>query len=339
MSVIVNMENIKLENWIPYKLLKEEMQLQCHWLNTYGQPFTEPFFDETILKCRVKDKRHIAHPSVSDMQMMMEWVKDIEAVEPVAVIFHISRCGSTLISQMLAASDENIVLAEVPFFDDILRLPFKEPGINETSTSELFNAALKYYSKGAYTNGLNKNKEKRVLIKADSWHLFFYRQLRQLFPSVPFILMYRSPDEVFRSHRKQPGMQSVSGLIEPQIFGISASDIDTMSPDIYLASVLENYLSRYLDIIADDKLCLLVNYNEGPMNILQRIAAFTNMLISNEDQQKMYNRSLYHSKKPDERFREDNTGSTPSYLWKAMELYHHLDEKRRSNTVIYRHPV
>ena len=327
---MVTTEDIELGNWIPYKLIKQQDKLQCHWLNTYGQPFTEPFFDETILKCRAKDVRSIAHPSVSDPQMMMEWVKSLKCIEPAALFFHISRCGSTLVSQMLAASDENIVLAEVPFLDDILRLPFKEPGINEAITSKLFVAALKYYGMGIYTNGLNEKTPKQLFIKTDSWHLFFYRQLRQLFPAVPFILMYRTPDEVFRSHRKQPGMQAVPGLIEPQIFGINAPDMEAMSPDIYLASVLENYFTRYLEIAAVDSNSLLINYNEGPIEILGRVASFTNMNTHKADLQKMHGRSLYHSKKPDEPFYEEKIKHIPPCLEKAMALYNQLEEKRKT---------
>ncbi|BAU54947.1 sulfotransferase [Mucilaginibacter gotjawali] len=322
------MENIALEWWIPYKLIGQENQLLCYWLNTYGQAFTEPFFEETILKCRVKDRKQIAHPAVSDPEMMMEWAKNLKYIQPSAVIFHISRCGSTLVSQMLATSDENIVLAEVPVFDDILRLSFKEPAVDDATIGNLLIAALKFHERGAYTGSLNEKQEKRVFIKTDSWHLFYYKQLRQLFPSVPFILMYRTPDEVFRSHRKQPGMQSVKGLIEPEIFGINALNMEDMSPDIYLASVLENYLSRYNEIVAKDKLCLLVNYNEGPMAILQKIAAFSKIQISKKDWQYMHDRSLYHSKKPNEPFNEEQVKNTPSCLAKAMELYRKLEGKR-----------
>jgi len=327
------------ENWLPYKLVKEDGMLRFYWFNTYGQPFKEPFFEETISLCRTKELRNLLHPSVSDYNTMLDWAAAFDEIQPSAIIFHISRCGSTLLSQMLATSGDNIVLAEVPVFDDILRLPFKEPVIDETETSKLFVAALRYHGSKDNSYKNTKKNTKQVFIKTDSWHLFFYSQLRALFPLVPFILMYRTPDEVFRSHRKQPGMQSVRGLIEPQIFGISTSDVETMSPDVYLASVLENYLSTYIKIIANDKLCLPINYNEGIKEILAKMGAFTHMKISRADLQKMNDRSMYHSKKPNELFHEDEIKTIPPCLAKAMQLYEQLEDIMESKIVNSQYPI
>jgi hypothetical protein len=311
-----------LKNWIPWKIIKTNGQFQCSWLNTFGTLFTEPFFEETILKCITLDSHYSKLASFSDLIMMDEWANYLDFVEPTAFVFHVSRCGSTLVAQLLAESEQNIVLSEVPFFDDILRLPFKEPVFDQTASSELLTAAIKFY--GQKKTG----KEEHLFIKTDSWHLFFYKQLRQLYPSIPFILIYRSPDEVFRSHRKQPGMQSVRGLIEPEVFGFTAEDLEIMSPDDYLAGVLESYLRKYLEIAETDNLCLLLNYNEGPIPMLEKIAAFTNTTPSRQELLKMTERSLYHSKKPRERFSEETITHAPACLGKAMELYHRLEEKR-----------
>jgi len=316
------MENNKLENWLPYKLIKTGEQLQCHWLNMYGKPFTDPFFEETILNCKSVTPRRFVFSSVSDLAMMKEWAQGLSEVEPAALIFHISRCGSTLVSQMLAASEEHIVLSEVPFFDALLRLPYKDVHFNEAATSELLASAINLY--GQKKTG----QEKRLFIKTDSWHLFFYKQLRHLYPSVPFIFIYRRPDEVFRSHRKKPGMQAVPGLIEPQVFGFKTERKDYRGLDIYLSRVLESYFSQCLDIVATDDQFLLLNYNEGPMPMIEKIAAFTDTQLTRQDLLKMSDRSLYHSKNPEERFIEDMVTGIPTCLDKAMELYHKLEEKR-----------
>jgi hypothetical protein len=322
------MGGIKIENWIPYKLIKVDGQLQCQWLNTYGNRFTEPFFDETILKCRSANARNYTFPSVSDLEMVKVWAQVLNEVEPAAFIFHISRCGSTLVSQLLATSAENVVLSEVPFFDDILRLPFKEPHFKETEINSLLTTAIKYYSQAITSPTASYGKkEKHLFIKADSWHIFFYRQLRQLYPKVPFILIYRRPDEVFKSHSKVPGMQAVPGMLEPQLFGFKAEEIGH-DPGIYLANVLTSYLSKYLEIAANDNKCLFINYNEGPMQMIKKVAAFSNLRLSQADLQNMEKRSHYHSKKNGEYFSEETVRESRSCLNKAMELYHILDEKR-----------
>jgi len=143
--------NYVLKNWIPYKLVNLQGQIHCRWLNTFNKTFIEPFFDETILKLKGLNSAHSAISSVSDLSMLEEWVAGLNSMEPTAFIFHISRCGSTLISQLLATSDQHIVLPEVPFFDDLLRLPYQHKGFTSKDASGLLMTAIKYY--GQKTDG------------------------------------------------------------------------------------------------------------------------------------------------------------------------------------------
>ncbi|MEN0054283.1 MAG: sulfotransferase [Mucilaginibacter sp.] len=307
------MPHSSLKNWIPYQFDKQ----LCYWLNTHTEPFTEPFFDDTINKCKKMGNRYFT--PVSRIEMLKEWADDLDYIAPTAFIFHVSRCGSTLVSQLLATARENMVLSEVPFFDDLLRLPFQGTGFNQNEVSSLLDAAIRIY--GQKRTG----HEQHLFIKTDSWHIFFYEQLRSLYPDVPFILMYRNPDEVLASHLKIPGMQAVPGLIEPALFGFEPDDITYNRPDIYTSRVLEKYLERYHHIINTDSNCLLLNYNEGPMAMINKIAAFTNTPISDGDLAAMNQRSQYHSKRPGEAFQEETQPQKPLYINKAMELYDELE--------------
>jgi len=322
------MDDVKIEGWIPYQLTAVEGQPICHWLNTFDLAFTEPFFDSTIAKCRALDANRNKFCSVSSLGAMEKWAGDVVEVSPAAFIFHISRCGSTLVSQLLASSPRNVSLAEVPFFDDILRLPFKYKGFNEAKINGLLKAAIKYYSyKITADEKRGEQKADRLFIKADSWHVIFYEQLRRLFPAVPFVLMYRSPDEVFRSHRKQAGMQAVPGLIEPELFGFN-QDVVNQDAQVYLASILAIYLNRYLEIVENDANCLLLNYSDGPMQMIDKIAAFANITFTGDELLNMDDRSQYHSKKPGDRFSEAAVTGFPACLTNAMELYQILEKKR-----------
>jgi len=322
------MANVKMEGWIPYKFTHAQNSPLCHWLDTGGAPFIEPFFDETLIKCRSANTKGRGFEQVSNLAMVLEWAQSLHEVMPKAFIFHISRCGSTLVSQLLASSPKNVSLAEVPFFDDILRLPFKYPDFTEAEINGLLKAAIKYYSY-KITPGKDQDGQKpgSLFIKADSWHIIFYEQLRRLYPQVPFILMYRSPDEVFRSHRKLAGMQAVPGMIEPQLFGFKP-DVVEESAEVYTANVLACYLKKYLEIAGNDAQCMLLNYNEGPMEMIAKIAAFANISLSQKELLDMEKRSLYHSKKPGERFSENAATGFPACLDNAMGLYHVLEEKR-----------
>jgi len=328
------MESNEIEGWIPYKLTDVEGQPMCHWLNTLDLAFAEPFFDSTIAKCRALDANRNKFYSVSNLDAMAKWAGETAEVSPIAFIFHISRCGSTLVSQLLASSPKNVSLAEVPFFDDILRLPFRYKEFNEAKINGLLKAAIKYYSyKITAAEKPGEQKAERLFIKADSWHIIFYEQLRRLFPEVPFILMYRSPDEVFRSHRKQAGMQAVPGLLEPEIFGFN-QDVVNQDAQVYLANILAIYLDKYLEIAANDANCLLLNYSDGPMQMINKIAAFANITFTEDELLNMDDRSQYHSKKPGERFSEAIVAGFPACLANAMALYQILEEKKIGNAII-----
>jgi hypothetical protein len=317
----MNIADFALKNWIPYKLVNRDGQLQCHWLNTRGIPFAEPFFDESVVKIKGLNSEHAGISSVSDLVLFEEWSNELSAIEPSAFIFHISRCGSTLVSQLLTTADTHIVLPEVPFFDDLLRLPYQHSDFTVQTTSRLLTAAMKYYGQK------RRGTEQHLFIKADSWHMFFYEQLRELYPNTPFVLMYRNPNEVFSSLRRVPALQSVPGLIEPEVFGFDRKEVP-QAQDAYIAQVLEKYLQQYLKVIATDSKFLLLNYSDGPMPMIKKIAAFGRITLDPQDMVAMEERSRYHSKKPDTVFSEPDAASVPPCLYKAMALYEELEKIR-----------
>lgn len=320
------MTNHPLTNWIPYKITENHGDILCHWLNTYSLLFTQPFFDETILNCRIADNFR-PYKQVSDLQMITEWSGEFNPVEPTAIFFHISRCGSTLISQLLATCPRHTVLSEVPIFDQILRLPLKYPAFDEKSTSTLLNAALRFYGRPKTVDVAGESPH-HLFIKSDCWHLFFYKQLRRLYPDTPFAVIYRSPDAVYRSHKKKAGMHTVQGLIDPRLFGFEPGNPALETPETYLVSVLEAYLKKSLDLAENDNNCLLLNYNEGAMPMINKLAGFAGIGISRQELQKMKERSKYHSKNPGERFSEEPVDHIPGSLGNAMDTYYMLEKKR-----------
>jgi hypothetical protein len=309
-----------LYRWIPYKLISEDRNQLCCWLNTNGEKFTEPFFHETIGKITTTHRKAWKN-SVSELNMLNIWATDMDFIPPTAFIFHVSRCGSTLLTQMLGTDEQNIVLAEVPFFDALLRLPYQSSKISKEEISPLLSAGLKFY--GQKRTGV----EKQLFIKVDSWHIRFYKELRMLFPDVPFILLYRTPDEVLVSHQKLRGMQAVPGVIEPEVFGFDAADL-TGNLDAYMSKVLERYFEAYLEIAENDPLSMLLNYNEGIGVMMEKLGDFTGITFNEEQLALMNERSKYHSKNPNEVFAEECKPDVSPYLAKAIELYRQTERKR-----------
>lgn len=313
-----------LLNWIPYKLIIENDQILCHWLYTSNHRFTDPFFEETTLKCLRHPYNSGAFKSMSSIESMIEWSELFPNRIPEAFIFHISRCGSTLLSQLISLDPQCLVLSEVPFFDNILQLPFKLKNVDDTLRENAFRAAIKII-------GQNKTEhQQRLIIKTDSWHIFSYKFLRQLYPFAEFILLYRSPDEVLRSHQKLRGLQAVPGVIQPEVFGFTEKEITGLSLDAYTSNVLEKYLMMLETTAEKDKHTLLLDYKQGAMDMVEDLADHLKINWKEEHMIQMQERSKFHSKRPMEGFMEDRKmENLPESIQKAMIAYQRLDKKRK----------
>jgi hypothetical protein len=317
------MKNHPLKNWIPFRLDFHAKELTCRWLYVGDKKYTEPFFLETMARSRLFEENQKPFHAVSTLDGIIDFSENIPSLTPTAFIFHVSRCGSTLLAQLLSLDEQNIILAEPSIFDEILReIAFKKPEISEQKIDESLKAVVKFL--GQKRTG----DEQHFFIKLDSWHIFYYEKLRNLYPETPFIFSFRRPDEVIRSQVQESGMHAAPGVIQPAIFGFEFSEIITLERPIYVAKVLEKYFERYLEIVEKDKNTIFVNYAEGILTSLDKIEQFLNLKIEPSIKQKMVERTQFHSKRPNTVFEEKPLeDELPDYQRKVFSLYEKLFQK------------
>src|ERR1700760_3519066 len=101
-------------DWIPWKILEAEGEVLCGWLFLGDKRFTEPFFSDSLQHCLVLEENRFPHQYFSSFSQLQQWSQESSLIEPAAFIFHVSRCGSILLSQLLSIDPQNIVLSEVP---------------------------------------------------------------------------------------------------------------------------------------------------------------------------------------------------------------------------------
>lgn len=315
-----------LQNCIPSHLYLRENDIFCRWLDAQDKRFEEPFFADTINICQgfaanSKYKRCISSP-----EMLPVWAAEMNTVAPTAFIFHVSRCGSTLLSQLLSLDPRHIVLSEVPFFDELLRMHFKSPATSISEADRWLKAAISVYGQQ------RAGDEQHLFIKADCWHIFFYERLRKLYPDTPFILLYRSPGEVLRSQQKLRGMQAVPGLVEPAIMGLELNEDHPalINLDLYFAMVLEKIMEAFYEVVQKDKNCLLVNYQEGMIPITQKILDYAGIQWENGMMEQMQERTRYHGKYPQQVFEEEPLADVHEYLRNSQHWYEKLEVSRRN---------
>jgi hypothetical protein len=214
---------------IPGRLHFEACGPSVEWWQTDDLRFTEPFFASSLQRIlarpeNVRSRRRRTPPA--------ELARAAEGARPpTAILFHISRCGSTLAAQMLAAVAENVVLSEPPLFDDILRVSRSHAGVTEADRIAWLRGAS-----GAFMQG--GSGRERLFVKLDSWHLFDFPLVERAFPGVPKLFLYREPMEVLVSLRRQTSFTLLPGTIAPHHLGLDAHQASDLSPENYAAAVL-----------------------------------------------------------------------------------------------------
>jgi hypothetical protein len=307
------------KNRVPYKLLRNSDDLSCEWLYLGEGPFVESSFDQTINRCKQLPENRDGEKHISPVSALFEWAEKIDAAEVAGFIFHISRCGSTMVSQLLSLRREHIVLPEVPFFDDILRMP-QTQGLENAS---LFKAALKFYSQK------RTGFERKVFIKTDSWHILFHKEIRKQFPAVPFFLLYRTPGEVVRSLNKAAGMHCVPQIIDPQFFGIESKVATIQDFYDYPIRVIEKYLETYINVLETDPRFFLLNYSEGMLPIIEKIGNAAGIKFTESELAAMQKRLLFHSKHPQIFFlQEPASRKIDEKFSRVIELYNRVEAAR-----------
>lgn len=321
------MKDYPLKDWIPYRLdLRDSESILCQWRYIADKTFTEPFFQDSTSKCTIYEENRRMYKPTTQLNGIIDFADKVPTIEPTAFIFHVSRCGSTLLAQLLSLDPQNIVISEAPILDEVMReISFSEFEVVEEKINASIKSVIKLLGKKRSGN------EKHLFVKLDSWHIFYYDKLRALYPDTPFVFSYRRPDEVIRSQLKSPGMHAAPGVIQPALFGFELNDVLFLEREVYVSKVLEKYFENYLKIIEADKKSIFVDYAEGILPILDKIASFLNLDIEKTIKAKMIERTQFHSKSPNTVFEEKPLeDEVPVYQQKVFEMYESLANKSKN---------
>ena len=284
------------QGWVPYRIQARLEGADCRWLFAGSTPFTEPFFEGTIASVQSVPENSFGTPRVTPISALPLAAAELDTLEPSAFVFHVSRCGSTLVSQLLSLEDSCVVLSEVPFFDQLLRARF-HPELQGIDAATHLSAAIRLH--GQRRSGT----ERSLVVKLDSWHTGLHAELRALYPRTPFVLLYREPAAVVRSHQRRPGMHAVRGLIEDPLFHFGPEAAERPLED-HLPAVLGFYYDTFLEIARTDPRVLLVSYQRDMIPVVDAIAAFAGIEVSNSARAAWTARAAFHAKQPGERFDE-----------------------------------
>lgn len=288
------MSDPELDGWMPIRLYWQQAQPTVDWCYVGDERFTDPFFDQTI-------ERRLRHP----FNLLFRHQTPVEALikkqtlhpglQPDGFIFHMSRCGSTLISQMLAALPENIVISEAGPLDAVLRANFTDATINEERQTALFKAMVSAY-------GQPRSGERHYFIKFDAWHAMYLPLIARAFPSVPRIFVYRNPVEVMVSQLKREVSWMMTGELEPALLGLDKRAAAQMPREEYCARVLAKICR---DALESQSRLLLLNYRQLPEAVCSLLPDYFRVNYTTADLELMRRAAQFDAKSPRLNFADD----------------------------------
>jgi hypothetical protein len=246
----------RFRGWAPFRVYWQGDEPWIDWCRLGSIRFTDPFFEMTISRC-MQDPFAVLFRKQTPISELLQWHALHPGMWPSGFIFHMSRCGSTLISQMFAAVPRNVVISEGIPIDSVLS-PRTESVTTEQRVEWLTSmvGALGQPRAGG---------ESRYFIKFDAWHIREWPLIRKAFPGVPWIFVYRDPIEVLVSQVNKPGSWTLPGHLPPAVLGLEFADLPRIPRDEYCARVLALILQEALSATEDPASGVrLVHYRQLP---------------------------------------------------------------------------
>lgn len=292
-----------MRDWFPVALDDDSVS----WRHLPGR-FTEPFFADSLRAQPHAQRRVCVTPHAALGRVGA-------CLVPSALLFHCSRCGSTLLAQLLASLPHCIVQSEPPVLDDFLaRYGDDDPGVSAPLLRQLVLAL-----------GQRRAGASHYIVKLDAWHIRHLALLRAAFPATPFWFLYREPGAVLASHTRQRGPQMVPGLVLPASFG---ADIAPGDLDAFCAAVLHHFFS--LALAHADTLRLL-DYRQLPALVWDELLPALGIPADSAQLAGLRERARFHAKAASTAFAGDppaQTTTAPHLLEMLAPLYAQLEALR-----------
>ena len=320
------------DGWLPIRASWQGAELYVHWAFFGERPLRDPFFEGDVRACLFTPfNRLFRH--VTPIETLAAWLKTRPHLQPGGFIFHMSRCGSTLVSQMLAALPSNIVVSEASPIDTVVQANRWRPELGEDRQAGWLHSII-----GALGQKRSGN-ERHYFVKLDCWHTLALPLFRRAFPAVPWVFLYRDPVEVLVSQLRMPGTQMIPGGIGPNLYGIERSYGPGTAEDYYaqvLAKVTEPAVAHYASGGG-----LLVNYRQLPDALFTAILPHFGVVCGAADRAAMTEAARYDAKAPGFEFAPDSgakqRGATPAARAAADrwlgDLYRRLEALRTEGSL------
>lgn len=176
---------------LPYKSVAHEQRVEFIEAPAdldFDRPFWHMAFEEIDAADR-KDKLEKVSISFEELRGLVGH----ELPATTGMIFHIGRCGSTLVSRMVGHDTARLVLREAGPVGGLHRASGGSDLVSTFAIEQAFKDLLVAFDWFAAT------RDQRVIVKHSSWESFSMGRVAEVLPDAPFVFVYRNPIETVES--------------------------------------------------------------------------------------------------------------------------------------------
>jgi hypothetical protein len=288
---------VRGDRWLPINFSFGSTSVSVKWLDFGHTEISDPFFNQTVKK--LKSASPAAIERLTDLGVLLDCARALPFARPSGLIFHVSRCGSTLIGNALRTAERLVLLSEarpigVLFRPSVFRdSPFPEEGWDEARKMFL-DAVATIYSHRA------SEPYSRLIIKCHAINLMSIRMIRASWPETPSLIVIRDPLEVIVSNFAKPArwlQWKDDQTTARRVFGWPDDDGEELSAEDYSARGLGSFFDSAIRAVDDN--CKIIDYSNIDSTNLQKIAAFFNINIAESTSARFQHVLTAYSKDPD----------------------------------------
>lgn len=306
----------RFHGWLPIRVFHHDRQIMIDWGYIGERRLTEPFFEQTV-DAALRQPFNLLFRRQTPIDLLDEFNSEQSELSPNGFIFHMSRCGSTLIAQLLATLPGMVVLAEAAPIDAMLRVRDHDPLITDDQRCRWLRGMINALGRP------RRGDETALVVKFDSWSILDLPLIHRAFPHVPWIFVFRDPVEVLVSHYHERGSQMVPSIINPALFGFDRAVLQHMSLDHYAARVLARICAAAVEHRALGS-SYFVPYSQLPDAVWAALLHVFNVPHVQSDLDRMWAATRFHAKRPTEHFVQDAAAkqrNAPAALREAAASY------------------
>jgi hypothetical protein len=295
---------------IPYHISINNNNIsEVSWINIGLSKIDKPMFDQFIEEAIAKSipENPISATSTAEL---LSFAANFHEILPAGLIFHVSRCGSTLLSNSLQQIEGSVVISEAGILNTLFKLYY-----TDSETKQFSKYQLKQLIQAVVTIIGNSQLDCRQLfIKFSSWNIFLISFIREIWPKVPIVFAFRNPNQVLESLlNSRPGWSNLFQNLEiiSSILKIDQKQVDQWSYIDFIMNFLSGYYKAGNSL---SKESLFIHYGSNKEAQVKMMLNHFKIKATEKEWQAIYSGLQIYSKDPKQTSIFNQTSVAPAFL-------------------------